>query len=192
MDLSKVSFIPSRWFTALPAGRRSDLVVVHTVEGDPDIPSTVADEGAEAVARYCARRDDKVSAHWFVDDDSIVRGVKDKDVAYAAPGANHNGIQIELCGWARWTREQWLGEHIGTLCNLAHLMVHYWRANQVLLAYVDEHGLAKGHRGITTHHDVTQAFKRSTHTDPGPGFPLHDVIQLAWHLLLAEDQEAAA
>lgn len=186
MALDTVQFIPSRWFSTTN-GRTIDLCVIHTVEGDPDRPGG-GDDAAENTARYCARRDDKVSAHWFVDDDSIVRGVQDKDVAYAAPGANHNGIQIEVCGYARWTREQWLTEHLGSLCNVARLLAHYYRKAAVPIIYVDEHGLLAKHRGVTTHHDVSQAFKRSTHTDPGPGFPLHDVIQLAWHLTLSEPQ----
>lgn len=182
MDIDRVQFIPSRWFTRTD-GRSIDLVVLHTVEGDPDRPGG-DDTAAENVARYCQTRPEKVSAHWFVDDDSIVRGVRDQDVAYAAPGANHNGIQIEMCGYARWTRDQWLGEHMGTLCNTARLIAHYYRRANVPIIYVDEHGLGRGHRGVTTHHDVTQAFRRSTHTDPGPGFPVHDVIQLAWRFAL--------
>jgi hypothetical protein len=37
--------------------------------------------------------------------------------------------------------------------------------------------LVMGRRGITTHRDVTEAFKRSTHTDPGASFPREWYLQ---------------
>ncbi len=184
MDFAALEHIPSRWFTRTN-GRAIDLVVLHTVEGDPDTAAP-GDIAAENVARYCARRPEKVSAHLFIDDDSIVRGVLDKDVAYAAPKANHNGIQIEQCGYARWTRDQWLNDHLGTLCLTARTLVHYYRRHSIPIAFVDADGLRRGHRGVTTHHEVTKAWGKSNHTDPGPGYPLHDVIALAWQILLSE------
>jgi hypothetical protein len=34
--------------------------------------------------------------------------VLDNDIAFAAPGVNSDGIQLELAGVARQTREEWL------------------------------------------------------------------------------------
>ncbi len=36
---------------------------------------------------------------------------------------------------------------------------------------VEVDGLQRGDRGITSHRWASLAFKRSTHTDPGPEFP---------------------
>jgi hypothetical protein len=38
--------------------------------------------------------------------------------------------------------------------------------------FVDAAGLRAGHAGVTTHAEVTKAFGKSTHTDPGKGFPM--------------------
>lgn len=179
MSIENVKFIPSRWFTKT-SGRAIDLLVLHTTEGDPDNPGG-ADDAAENTALYCARRNDKVSAHWFVDDDTMVRGVLDKDVAYAAPGANHDGIQIEMCGYAKWTTAQWKSEHLGTLCQVSRLLGHYHNKLAIPLEFISEAGLKRGEKGVTTHYEVTKVFRRSTHTDPGPGFPIGDVLDLARH-----------
>ncbi len=42
--------------------------------------------------------------------------------------------------------------------------------------YVDARGLLAGSQGITTHKDVGEAWKETTHRDPGPSFPLLDFI----------------
>ena len=39
--------------------------------------------------------------------------------------------------------------------------------------------LLVGRRGITTHASVSKAFRRSTHWDPGPSFPLARLVELA-------------
>lgn len=68
-------------------GRTVDLVVIHTMEA-PEKGST-----AEDVARYFQTTDREVSSHHCIDDDTIVQCVREEDVAWCAPGANHNGIQ---------------------------------------------------------------------------------------------------
>jgi hypothetical protein len=35
-----------------------------------------------------------------------------------------------------------------------------------------------GKRGITTHLEVSRAYKRSTHTDPGPGWPMAEMLKM--------------
>jgi hypothetical protein len=44
--------------------------------------------------------------------------------------------------------------------------------------YVDVAGLKAGKRGVTTHNNVSLAFKKSTHTDPGPNFPMSHYMDL--------------
>ena len=79
-------------------------VVIHDAEG-----STAA-----GVAAYGASRSAKASWHWAVDDKQAIRCLPDDVVAWAAPGANNDGIQIELCGFARWSKPTWY-RHQATL-----------------------------------------------------------------------------
>jgi len=174
-----ITFTRSRWYQPGPRGVAIDLVVLHTTEGG---------HNAQDVADFCQNRSDKVSAHFFVDNNSIVQGVKVADIAYAAPGANRNGIQIEQVGFAAYTEADWLGPHLGTLCNTARLLAHCFRRYQIPITPVDPQGLAAGHRGVTTHKWVNDAFHDSTHTDPGPGYPLDKVIQLGWHFALTNTE----
>jgi N-acetyl-anhydromuramyl-L-alanine amidase AmpD len=148
------------------AGRRIDLIVVHTMEADerPD--------AAERCAEWFRQPASRVSAHYCVDADSIVQCVRDEDVAWAAPGANRNGIQIEHAGWAAQTRHEWDDAYSrAMLARSARLVADLCLRYRLPPVWVDPAGLRTGRRGLTTHHAVGLAFGRTTHRDPGSGFP---------------------
>ena len=94
-------FIQAR--NSTPANRTTiDLLVIHTMEA-PEKPDT-----AENVARWFAGSTaPQASAHYCIDDDSIVQCVHDKDVAWHAPGANHNGLGFEHAGFAAQAPKDW-------------------------------------------------------------------------------------
>lgn len=168
-------FIQCRWRTPT-SGRRIDLVVLHTAE-TPEGANT-----AKAVANYFRTTDKKVSAHYCVDSDEIVQSCREQDVAYAAPGANHNGVQVELSGKASQTRGEW-GDAYSTamLQTAAPLVAAICQGYKIPIRYVNAPGLkagGAGARGITTHNEVSKAFKKSTHWDPGPNFPIIDFVNL--------------
>lgn len=168
--------VPSKWFTPGPRSRGSVLwVVIHTTEGQgyPDHPATAAQ-----VASYNQSRPDKVSAHFFVDDTEAVQGVKLTDIAYAAPGCNAQGIQIEMCGFARWTPDQW-AHHPGLLERTAQVVADMHSQFGIPLRFVDATGLKTGNPGVTEHVEATNAFHGSTHTDPGPAFPMAAMLDRA-------------
>lgn len=115
------------------------------------------------------------SAHKGFDVDSTVQYVKDEDVAWGAPFANHNGIQYEHAGKASQTKRDWLDSYSSKMLKEQsapqfgkdsikyHIPVRFCRA-------VD---LAAGRKGITTHWEVTKAFSGGHgHTDPGSNFPM--------------------
>jgi N-acetyl-anhydromuramyl-L-alanine amidase AmpD len=116
----------------------------------------------------------KRSAHYVVDASEIVQCVRDSDTAYAAPGANDDGLQVEICGWARWTAAEWQAS--GVLPRVAGLVRQLCAAHGLPRVRVDVAGLLTGARGVTTHADVATAFSLSTHHDPGAGFPLALVL----------------
>lgn len=168
-----MKFIQARNYTPT-GGRAVDLIVLHSME----VPLSIG--RAEWMAGwFSGATAPPASAHFGVDPNEVIRCVADRDVAWAAPGANHNGLHIEHAGYARQTRGQWLSndgqkmlERSAALCR--ELCDRY----DIPLRYVDQFGLARGERGITTHHQVSQAFKRSTHWDPGPGFPIDHYLDL--------------
>jgi hypothetical protein len=165
-----MTFVQARWFTETN-GRPIDLLVVHSMEMD-EKPDT-----AEVCARYFATTDTKASAHACVDVDSRVDCVIDKDVAYAAPGANHDGLHLELAGRARQTRAEWLDQYSrrmieGPAAEWVAAKAKFWR---IPLEFLKADALRAGRRGVTTHNEVRLAFGKTTHTDPGNGFPM-DVL----------------
>src|SRR5262249_1439790 len=144
------------------------LVVIHTAEAVKK-PGT-----AEAVAAWFAGPDaPQASAHYTVDSDSIVQSVREDDIAWHAPGANHHGIGIEHAGYARQTAAEWDDDYSrAMLRRSARLVASICRRHALPIAFVDAEGLVRGDRGITTHAEVSKAFKRSNHTDPGPNWPM--------------------
>lgn len=179
-DNGGIKFVAARYYRKVPDGRVIDLVVLHTAEVAETLTS------AEAVAgffsnpgTYPSGKPRQVSAHYCVDADSIVQCVPDRDVAFAAPGANANGIQIELSGFARQTSVDW-GDDFSrkTLARAAGLVARILRENSIPCAYVDWVTLKRGGaRGITTHDDVSKAWRQSDHTDPGKGFPMTAFVE---------------
>jgi N-acetyl-anhydromuramyl-L-alanine amidase AmpD len=137
---------------------------------------------AEAVARYFATLDRKASAHYCCDRDSVIQSVRTKDVAYAAPGANHDGVHIELAGYARQTVEEWADDYSKAMLQLAAQLCAKVLCGKFTIPIVylsAEMMRAKpDSRGFTTHAEVSKAFHKSTHTDPGKAFPIVDFLAL--------------
>lgn len=163
--------IPARWYTRT-TGRQVDVLVYH------DMESPEGAETAESVSRWAQTIPDdprrKASWHYAADTNSIVQCVLERDVAYAAPGANHNGVHIECAGVARQTRAEWFDAYSRPMLELvAKLSVDIIRRNDLPVVWLSVADLRAGKRGITSHNNVSLAFGKSTHTDPGPGFP-HD------------------
>lgn len=145
------------------------LIVVHT----PEWPESAS--GAEAVARYFHDMPDgrKASANILTDNDSIVQSVLDSYEPYAAPPDNDDGWHMEITGYANQTKKQWLDKF-----SLAALALSADAAAQACLKFgIPPVKLTVAQvkdrrtKGICGHDDVTAAFHKSTHEDPGPNFP---------------------
>lgn len=154
-------------------GRQIDLIVVHTMEMDEK------GETAENCAQWFRNPGAKVSAHYCVDADSIVQCVRDQDVAWAAPGANSDGIQIEHAGRAKQTGRDWSDAYSTSMLERsADLVAELCRKYKIPVAWLYAADLVAGKRGITTHDAVSKAFKRGNHWDPGTGFPAERYLAL--------------
>jgi len=166
------SFVPSPHVTR--GGRREiELVVVHTMEIDERA------DAAEACARWFADRRARVSAHYCVDADSVVQCVREEDVAWGAPGANANGIHVELAGRAAQTRREWDDAYSrAVLARSAALVAEICERHRLPAVWLSAAELRSRRRGITGHAAVGEAFGRSDHWDPGPAFPASRFVAL--------------
>lgn len=148
------------------------VIVLHSMEA-PEKGDT-----AENVARYFAQPATRASAHFCIDNDSIVQCVPAERVAWHAPGANAFGIGLEHAGYARQSAAEWRDSYTAAMLDLsarlcAELVHHF----AIPVAFIDAAGLRAHVSGITTHLEVTRAWPdKGTHTDPGPHFPLDEYL----------------
>ena len=154
-------------------GRVIDLVVMHTMEIDERL------DAAEAVARWFSRPDAQVSAHYCVDADSVVQCVREEDIAWHARGGNARSIGIELAGRAGQRTRGWGDEYsVAVLARAATLAAEVCARHLVPMQWVRAAGLLRGRRGLTGHIEVSRAYHKSDHWDPGPAFPVERFVEL--------------
>lgn len=167
-------FMEAKNYTRVDRSSSIKYVVLHTAEIGETLTS------AEALARWCAGPSaPRASWHFAVDADSITQSVREEYIAWHAPGANQTGIGIELAGRASQLPEQWNDDFsratLERASRLVSYLCHRWN---LPVQFVSADGLRCGLRGITTHAEVTKAFGKSTHTDPGKHFPVEAFLDL--------------
>ena len=154
-------------------GRTIDLVVIHTME--------VAEHSgaAESCARWFASARSQVSAHYCVDADSVVQCVREQDIAWHARGGNKTSIGIELAGHAGQGPRGWDDGYSWSVLMLgAALTADICTRYAIPVRWLRAPGLRAQRAGITGHGDVSKAFERSDHWDPGPAFPVKRFLGL--------------
>lgn len=140
-------------------GAKIKWVVLHTTEGDT----------AVSAAAWFANPKSSGSAHLCLDDNVCYRTLSDSLIPWAAPGANTNGIHIEMAGHAAWTDDQWRARS-WTVKRAAYKTAYHCHLYGIPLRWVGKWGLKLGRKGVTTHKDCSAAFG-GDHWDPGPNFP---------------------
>lgn len=155
------------------------VVVIHTGE---TAESTTA---AEGMANWFSRASTRASAHLCVDTDSTVRCVDDDDTAWAAPGANADGLQIELAGRAGQSESDWTDDTSKAILKRAAGEVAAWCIKyRVPVKWLTDAELADGKTmGLTTHAQVSRVLKLSDHWDPGLNFPEDEFLAAVKDLL---------
>lgn len=166
---------PASW----TRGRRLKIkaIILHTTEGSEGT------ESAEAGADYDKRRDDEVSTHYFTDAAGpALQEVPDGDRAHTArQHGNEIGVQIEMCGRAGQSAQQWDDDASRktlrtTAALVAILLVRHslpLRRLTVAELRAAYYSNATAVGGICDHYTATRAFPedRGTHTDVGQNFP---------------------
>lgn len=159
--------IKAKWFTDVTDKRKVRLIVIHTME------AAKKNNTAENVANYFKTTTNKVSAHLCIDNDSIVQCVYDNDVAYAAPGVNRDGIQLELAGFASQTKADWSDAYNTLLLEkAANAAAQYCLKYDIPRVHLTNTQLKNGDKGIIGHYQASKVYPPNAgHTDPGENFP---------------------
>lgn len=159
------------------------IIVLHCTDGHEGFR-----KDDDVAAMFAGVLEKPRSAHYVVDADSCTRCVPDLMTAYhCGHTGNAAGIGVELCGSALQSRAQWLdATSLATLTIAARLVADLCRGYNILPRVVNDRDLLAGRTGITTHSFVSQAWKQSSHHDPGPGFPLGAFVMAVRRDLLLE------
>lgn len=172
LGVPSVAYVKAAGYTGT-AGRNYRLIVLH----DMEYPENGA--GAEWCASFFAGGSVQASAHYMVDSNSVVQGVDIANVAWAAPGANSDGIQIEQAGFVSQDRNGWTDPYSTSERNLtAKLVASLCVALGIPPKRLSDAEIKAGAKGIVDHWAVNRVYGKSTHTDLGPNYP--------WDLLIPE------
>ncbi len=149
------------------------VIVIHTAE-NPE-----SEHAAEDLAKYGQNPDYPSSWHITVDSNSIIQCVPDSMIAYAAPGVNSDGIQIELAGRAGQNASDWDDDFSVAMIKLASdAVAQYCVKYDVPPVHLTNAQLLAGEQGIIGHYQASEVYKKSDHMDPGPNFPWERFIAL--------------
>lgn len=138
-------------------------VVIHSTEG-----GTAQSVAADFATRP---RERGASTQLVVDDRECYRCVPDLVIPWGAPGVNRSGLHVEHCGFARWSRAEWLA-HLPTLERSAAKAARWCWTFRIPRRWLTVAELKAGKAGLCRHVDASRAFPPNAgHHDPGEGFP---------------------
>lgn len=159
-----------------PRGSRPvRLIAVHTAEG----ARTAASLGA-----YFFQPSVMASSHVGIDAGATLQYVDYNRSAWTLRSGNPISDNAELCGFAHWTRAQWLGTATVEGCVNPRAMLDRtaaWVRSRCLargipIRKLSPSDVAAGRSGVIAHWDWTVGMGDGSHTDPGSAFPWDYVI----------------
>lgn len=151
-------------------GARVIWAVIHTAEGARTVDS---------LAAWFNRAGSNASAHALADDDRVMDNfVPYSLAAWTLRGGNTRSDNLELCGFADWTRAEWLN-HMGMLRHAAGWIRTRCLSRGIPMVKIGPADVAAGRPGVIGHVDYTNGTGDGTHWDPGPNFPWDLVMQMA-------------
>lgn len=157
-------------------------IVIHGTNSGQGFPTASRAGTALDTANYFAGKGGKQpggSAHYIVDVATEVHCVPDNTVAFHAP-PNERSIGIEICADGgdpkvaptNYTLEQWTSPQCWpAVLRAAQRTAELCTRFNIPVVKLSPADLVAGRRGICGHVDISQAFRESTHSDPGPSFP---------------------
>lgn len=172
--------IPTKNFSSR-LGERVRLLALHDTEG----ARTVESLGA------FFQRVTNASYHGAVDDRRYESYVDYSYAAWHLRNGNQEADGLALCGFAAWSRDEWL-KHPKMLDLAAAWLAERSKARNIPLRHLTYQEVAacmnqQNHPGgVLMHRDYTYATRDGTHTDLGINFPLDDVVLPKARALLAK------
>lgn len=142
-------------------GARVIWVAIHTTEGIMD----ANDLG------YYWQRINNASSHAGCDNLKTRTYVNPDYASWTLLNGNSRSVNMEICGWARWSRDEWLGPQRGRLIQAANWARQMCDRFGIPKRHIGAQGVARGEAGIIGHVDYTNGARDGSHWDPGPGFP---------------------
>jgi hypothetical protein len=158
---------PAKWHGGSNNKPIKRIVIHATVGAEPGV-----DAAAKNVISYAKSTSRPSSFHYIADDDQHFQYVYDSIVAYHAP-PNGNSLGYELCcslsnkGKGHWGN----AEHQRMLRIAAKDVAQLCLAYDIPIRKLTSAQVKSGAKGICGHVNVSEAFKQSSHWDPGPYFP---------------------
>jgi N-acetyl-anhydromuramyl-L-alanine amidase AmpD len=151
------------------AGTKVRLVCTHTAEGALTYQSLGA---------YFQNPSSGVSSHAGIDDTPNEIGIYvDRAMkAWTQANANPYTVSVELCGFASWTTTQW-NAHPVMLSNCAQWIAEECAYFNIPIRRLTAQQAQGGSAGICGHVDLGSM--GGGHWDPGPSFPMDQVIAQA-------------
>lgn len=154
--------------------RSPRVIVIHTME-----TNETSQIGESIAKNWFGVSSSKVSAHFIVDTDSVVQCVALGDTAWAAPGANTDGIQVELAGRSSQSSSDWQDQgSVATGLIASDLIGRLCHVYGIPIRRLTNAELRAGASGIVGHDQVSAVYKVSDHGDPGPNFPWYPFLEL--------------
>lgn len=151
------------------------IIVLHTTEGHES--AGISD--LVSLGNWFDNPAAQASSHLANDaDGNIARYVPDTNKAWACAGFNSVSLNLEQIGFAAETKDQWMHQ-VKQLRSTAEIIAHWCDKHKIPV----QHGAVSGTQvtkpGVVFHSDL--GTYGGGHHDPGTGFPLTYVLNLAQH-----------
>lgn len=150
-------------------------IVIH----DEEYPEKV--NAAREVAQFFAHQahgNNGSSAHVCVDDKEAIGCVHEKDRAWHAP-PNAGSLGLEHSGYSHQTAADWADPYSESMLHVsAKVVADMCKRHTLPVIWLSVEDLIAGKKGITSHNNVSLAWRQSSHTDPGPNFPVQHYLDL--------------
>ena len=104
--------------------------------------------------------------------------VRYADTPWTNPPIHDDTETLEICGFARWTRRDWLAQP-RMLKGVAQWIAWRAKVNGIPIRRIEGENLRRGLRGIVDHDGINDVFKQSSHWDLGESFPWDVVLDMA-------------
>lgn len=145
-------------------------VVLHTAEGATTI---------ESLGNFFANGSNQVSSQTGADDKKDIIGeyVSRGNAAWTQANYNEEAVSMELCGFASWSRDNWLNNHGNMLHNAARWVAEECAHYGIPIVALNNSQASGSGRGVCQH--VNLGSGGGNHSDCGSGFPMDKVIEWA-------------